>query len=42
MFIRTSIRYELCKCNNIRLVYCKDQVHITLFEEKKDFWYEYT
>ena len=34
--------YDHCKCYNIRLIRCKHEIHITLFKEKKDLWYEYT
>ncbi len=34
--------YDHCKCFNIRLIRCKSEIHITLFKEQKDFWYEYT
>jgi hypothetical protein len=39
--IKTDYLYDHCECYNIRLVFCKFQVHISLLKEVKDFWYDY-
>jgi hypothetical protein len=39
--IKTKTTYELCSCKNIRLVYCRERIHISLTQDKTDYWYEY-
>lgn len=33
--------YGICSCKNIKLVYCKNHIHITVNSVNKDHWYEY-
>ena len=34
--------YDHCKCYNIRILRLRNYIDIVLFEEKKNFEYEYT
>jgi len=39
--LKRSNTYSICTCKNVRLVYCKNQIHITVFSVKRDHWYTY-
>jgi len=41
MSLKRDNVYGICKCRNVRLVYCKNQIHITVFSVKRDHWYTY-